>query len=87
MKQESGPMPPLVYLISRQLTQDQTQKVIDALSLTPVDVVIAAPQDVERARNFCEQVTGLHKPIAIVADFDHPLTAVERDGSLKVINV
>lgn len=78
---------PLVYLINRNISDENLQKVIAALEATPVDVIIAAAADVEKARNITSQVTGLHKPIAIMADFEHPLQAVQRDGSVEVMNL
>lgn len=78
---------PLVYLINRSISPEQIQQVVAALDATPVDVIIAAPADVEKARSITPQVTGLHRPIAIMADFEHPLQAVQRDGSVEVMNL
>lgn len=78
---------PLCYLISNSLPATDLLKVINLLSSTPVDVIIAAPQDVSQARQITEQVTGLHRPIAIMANFDTPLQAVERDGAVGVIHL
>jgi hypothetical protein len=81
-------MPPKVYLISSKVSEEQIQKIQDALSLTPVDVVIStAPQLGDFCRKFSEAVTGLNRPIAIVADFEAPLTALNEDGSVEIIHV
>lgn len=79
---------PKVYLISRKLDEDQINKIREAISLTPVDVVIVAqPQDVPLAKNFSEMVTGLHRPIAILGDFEAPLSVLNEGGTVETINV
>lgn len=78
---------PLVYLIDRKLSPEDLLKVVNSLSATPVDVIIAAPQDVDKARQITDQVTGLHRPIAVMADFSQPLQAVQRDGSVEIIHL
>lgn len=81
-------MAPTIYLISRSLTEDQSQAVADQLSLTPIDVcIVSSAADVNLAKRFSEMVTGLHRPIAIIADFEKPLTAINEDGSLEAMHV
>lgn len=81
-------MTPSVYLISRKVTDEQARAIAEILSITPIDVaIIANPEDVSLARKFCEKVTGLHRPIAIVADFDSPFSAVQADGSVQPLSV
>jgi hypothetical protein len=81
-------MPPSIYLISKNLTEEQIQAIVDALSITPLDLVlVTSAQDVPLAKRFSETVTGLHRPIAILADFEKPLTAVTEDGTLEAVNV
>jgi hypothetical protein len=74
---------PTIYLISRTLTEEQINKVREALFITPLAaVVICDPRDADLAKNFSDTVTSLQQPIAVVADFDTPLTAVDENGSL-----
>jgi hypothetical protein len=74
---------PKVYLISRTLTDEQADQVRAALGITPLAaVVIADPRDAEKATKFCDNIESLRQPIAIMADFAVPLTAVNEDGSL-----
>ena len=74
---------PKVYLISRKLTEEQRDQIKAALSITPLQAVIATdPRDTVTAFEFCDKVEVLHRPIAVYADFDSPLTAVNEDGSL-----
>jgi hypothetical protein len=81
-------MAPKIYLISSKASEEQVERIKSALSLTPVDVVVAtAPQLGDFCRKFSEDVTGLNRPIAIVADFEAPLTAINDDGSLEIIHV
>ena len=76
-------MTPKVYLISRKLTDEQRETVERALSITPLAAIIPAdPRDIELAIKYCELVSTLQQPIAILADFDLPLTAINEDGSL-----
>lgn len=78
---------PKVYLISSKLSEEQILRIQNALSITPVDVVVAtAPHLGDLARKFSEDVTGLNRPIAIVADFEVPLTALNEDGSVEIIH-
>ena len=77
---------PKVYLISRKMTDEQRDKAKAALSLTPLQAVVAAdPRDVQTAQEFCNVSQVLNRPIAVYADFDVPLTAVNEDGSLTVL--
>lgn len=81
-------MTPKIYLISRNLTQEQVSKIREALSITPLQTIIVADaRDVDGARPFCEAVTGLSEPIAIFADFENPLTALSLDGTLCPIQL
>jgi hypothetical protein len=76
-------MTPKLYLIGRGLTDEQVERVRQALAITPLDaVVVSDPRDAELAKQYCDTVTALSRPIAILADFDAPLTAVNSDGSL-----
>jgi hypothetical protein len=74
---------PTVYLISRRLTTEQLQDAQNKLAITPLAaVVICDPRDADFAKQFCDTVSNLRQPIAIVADFEEPLTAVDENGSL-----
>ena len=76
-------MTPKVYLISRNLTDEQLQRVQEALSITPLDAVVCPDiRDMQTAQQFAQCSAQLARPIAIFADFDVPLTAVQEDGSL-----
>lgn len=79
---------PKFFLVSSRCTEAQIEEAQKAFALTPVDVaIIARPHDVELAKKVTEQVTGLHRPIAIVADFEAPLTVVMDDGSVVSVNL
>lgn len=74
---------PSVYFISRNLTPEQIQSIREMLLCTPLAAVIVCdPRDAEVAANFSDVTSFLPRPIAIVADFPDPLTAVNPDGSL-----
>lgn len=74
---------PTVYLVSKRATPEQIERIKEALSLTPVAAfVVADPRDALWATQFHDTVTPLKQPIAIVADFENPLTAVDENGSL-----
>jgi hypothetical protein len=74
---------PTVYLISKRLTPDQVEAVKATLLITPLScVVICDPRDAALAHNFSDTVSNLKQPIALVADFDEPLTALDETGSL-----
>lgn len=79
---------PKFFLVSSRCTEAQIEEAQKAFALTPVDVaVLARPHDVELAKKITEQVTGLHRPIAIVADFEVPLQVVMDDGSVVAVNL
>jgi hypothetical protein len=79
---------PKFFLVSSRCTEAQIEKAREAFDLTPVDVaLVARPQDVELARKITEQVTGLHRPVAIVADFENPLTIIMEDGSVVAVSL
>jgi hypothetical protein len=76
-------MIPKIYLISRSLTPEQLERVRRALSITPLAaVVVADARDLGFAKQFSENTGLIHDPIAILADFDEPLTALNEDGSI-----
>lgn len=81
-------MTPKVYLISRKLTAEQIEVVQRALSITPLAAIVTTdPRDKSLAESFCERATALQQPIAILADFTDPLTAVNDDGTLTTIEI
>jgi hypothetical protein len=74
---------PKVYLVKRGLTTEQTEKIQAALSITPLSaIVVTDPRDVNTAMELCDRAEVLHRPIAIFADFENLLTAINEDGSL-----
>ena len=74
---------PKVYLIKRGLKNEEMAAVLSALSIHPLDAVIYADvRDGAEAQEYAEKTFELHRPIAILADFDAPLTAINDDGSL-----
>lgn len=74
---------PPVYLISSKLSPEQIEQVKSLLLITPLAaVIICDPRDAVLAHNFCDIVSNLRQPIALVADFEVPLTAVDENGSL-----
>jgi hypothetical protein len=76
-------MTPKIYLVSRDITPEQRDEVLRALSITPLAAVIVAdPRDINQAIELCRTAEVLHQPIAILAGFENPLTAVNEDGSL-----
>jgi hypothetical protein len=79
---------PKFFLVSSRCTEAQIESAQKAFALTPVDVaLVARAHDVELARKVTEQVTGIHRPIAIVADFENPLTIVMDDGSVVAVSL
>lgn len=71
---------PTVYLISKRADIDQVKQ---ALLITPLSaVVIADIRDAAFAKQLCDTVSNLQGPIAIVADFEEPLTAIDENGTL-----
>ena len=59
---------PKFFLISANLTEEQTEALKKVNELTPVDVaILASPQYVQLGKLLTENVTGLHRPIAIIA--------------------
>lgn len=76
-------MTPKIYLISRKLTAEQLERVQQALSITPLAaVVVTDTRDLALAKQFSENAGIIHDPIAILADFEEPLIALNEDGSL-----
>jgi hypothetical protein len=74
---------PTIYLISKRLTPEQIESVKAALLITPLScVVICDPRDASFAHNFSDTVSNLKQPIALVADFESPLTAIDENGTL-----
>jgi hypothetical protein len=79
---------PKVYLIKRTLTDEQKDVVKAALSITPLSaVVVTDPRDTVSALEYCTEARVLARPIAILAEFDSPLTAVNEDGSLTCLSI
>lgn len=73
---------PKVYLISRNLTAEQKSAAQAALALTPLAAIITPDiRDSQIAKEYCETVAPLDQPIAILADFEEPLTALNPDGT------
>lgn len=71
---------PPVYLISRRADPDQIRQV---LAITPLAaVIICDPRDADFAKQFFDTVSYLQQPIAVVADFSDPLTAIDENGRL-----
>lgn len=74
---------PKLYLISRKLTAEQIEEIKRQLTITPLAAVVTPDiRDEKLAHEFCESASALASPIAILADFEEPLTAVNEDGSL-----
>ncbi len=73
---------PKLYLISRKLTTEQIDNIRAALSITPLAAVVTPDIRDSQIANEFGTATDLQRPIAILADFDEPLTAVNSDGSL-----
>lgn len=76
---------PRIYLIKRSAVRDEA--VQHALDITPVCAVLAPSSD---ALNDAEHMGDTHTllngaPIAIVADFEHPLSAINEDGSVTIV--
>ena len=75
-------MCPKLYLISRKLTAEQIEEIKRQLSLTPLAAVVTPDIRDSQIANEFGTATPLASPIAILADFEEPLTAVNEDGSL-----
>lgn len=75
---------PRIYLIKRSAVQDEA--VQHALDINPVSAILAANAQDGEAAEVLGPVNLLHgAPIAIVAEFDHPLAAINEDGSVETI--
>lgn len=74
---------PTIYLVSSRLTAEQADLIAQAFRITPLSaVIISDPRHAELAKLFSETVSTLKQPIALVADFETPLTAIDENGSL-----
>ena len=74
---------PMIYLVSKRLSPEQIEAVKSALLITPLSAaVICDSRDASLAHNFCDTVSNLQRPIALVADFEVPLTAIDENGNL-----
>jgi hypothetical protein len=72
-----------VFLIKRDLTDEQKEQVQAALSITPLAaLVVTDPRDVLNALSFCQTAQVLNHPVGVLADFENILTAINEDGSL-----
>ena len=71
---------PMVYLINRGLTEDKIERLKSLLSLTPLQAIaVTSPQDADYARTLDlqpELVSLLHRPIAVIGDFQNDCTAL-----------
>jgi hypothetical protein len=76
---------PKVFLVRRDTAgQELVQR---ALNLTPVAGALApSGADALAASTFTEHVLGMQgAPLAVVAEFEHPLVAVFEDGTIEVV--
>jgi hypothetical protein len=74
---------PKIYLIKRSLTPEQIQRIKETLLVTPLSaIVVADARDINTALELSDKAEVLNQPIAILADFDSVLTAINPDGSL-----
>lgn len=79
---------PKFFLVSSKATEAEMEAINKAISFTPVEMaLVSRPQDVEKAKQITEHVTGLHRPIVIVADFSDPLTVISDDGSALSVSL
>lgn len=79
---------PKFFLISSRATEAEMAGILKVLSFTPVEMaLVSRPQDVEKAKQITEHVSGLHRPIAIIADFVEPLTVVTDEGTLLSVGL
>lgn len=79
---------PKFFLVSSKLADEQLEKVREAIAFTPIDVaLVSRPQDVDTAKKLTEHVTGLHRPIAIVADFKEPFSTISEDGNVTSVSL
>lgn len=75
---------PRIYLIKRSAVRDEA--VQHALDINPVSVILAtSAQDGEAAEALgaVNLITGA--PIGVIAEFDHPLAAINEDGSVSIV--
>lgn len=86
------PKLPRIYFVRRDAVSDE--RVQHALRVTPVKAILAvstddlkAIEETTLAGDAPVSVTGDNwGPVVIVAEgFDHPLTAVNEDGSLEIV--
>jgi hypothetical protein len=77
---------PIIYLIRRDAVDSDAVK--DVVRITPLSAALAAsPADAEAARKITDQeILGARgAPLAIVANFEHPVVAVHDDGSVEIL--
>jgi hypothetical protein len=74
---------PKLFLIGRKALLKSPEKVQEALRLTPVSgTFVASDEDAKAALGICENVMGLLKPYAVVADFPFDIAAVTDGGAV-----
>lgn len=79
---------PKFFLVSSKATETEMEGILKAISFTPAEMaLVSRAQDVELAKQITESVTGLHRPIVIVADFKDPLTVISDDGTVKSVSL
>ena len=75
---------PKLYLVSREGASDP--EVQRMLALNPVAGAICASPDDALAATFTEVKIGNQgPPLAIVAQFEHPLSVVNEDGTVEIL--
>lgn len=76
-------MVPKFFFIGRKALASTPERVKEALRITPVEGVFAITDiDAKLAADVSETVMGLHRPLAIVADFPFDLGYLDEQGRL-----
>ena len=75
---------PRIYLVNRNAAQEEF--VQHALDINPPSqALVVTPGDAQVVTALGEVHVLSGAPIAIVAEFDHPLSAINEDGSVTIV--
>lgn len=74
---------PRFILIGRKALAHESQRVLEALRITPpTDILCASDLDAKLASVFSKPVVGTDAPLAIVADFPFDLVTINEGGAV-----
>jgi hypothetical protein len=74
---------PRFILVGRKALTNDTQRVLEALRVTPpTSVFVASDLDAKLAVGLADNILGTGTPIAIVADFPFELATINEGGAV-----